>query len=156
MKGNKKLLDALNARLSEELGAVNQYMVHAEMLANWGYVRLAKKVKARAIMEMKHAEKLIERTLFLDGTPVVNKLAPIHIGADVPKLLANDLEAELDAVKKYNVTIKLAVEVGDNATKEVLDDILNDEDAHVNELEEQRDQIKQMTLPMFLSAQTSE
>ncbi|MCJ7544866.1 MAG: bacterioferritin [Phycisphaerae bacterium] len=156
MKGNAKLLDALNARLSEELGAVNQYMVHAEMLENWGYVRLAKKVKARAIVEMKHAEKLIERILFLEGTPVVSKLAPIQIGADVPRQLANDLDTEMGAVKNYNDTIKLAVEVGDNATKEILDGILNDEDAHVDELEEQRDQIKQMTLPIYLSAQTGE
>lgn len=156
MKGNEKLLDALNARLSEELGAINQYVVHAEMLESWGYVRLSKKVKARAITEMKHAEKLIERILFLEGTPVVSKLAPIQIGADVPKLLANDLAAELDAVKKYNDIIKLAAEVGDNATKEILDGILNDEDAHVDELEEQRDQIGQMTLPIFLSAQTGE
>lgn len=156
MKGNKKLIDALNARLSEELAAVNQYMVHAEMQESWGYVRLAKKVKARAIVEMKHAEKLIERILFLEGLPVVAKLAPIHIGPDVPKQIAFDLGAELDAVKKYNATIKLAVQVGDNATKEIVDGILNDEDAHVDELEEQRDQIKQMTLPIFLSAQTTE
>jgi bacterioferritin len=156
MKGNPKLLDALNARLSEELGAVNQYMVHAEMLENWGYVRLAKKVKARAIVEMKHAEKLIERILFLDGTPVVSNLAPIHIGADVGKQIAIDLATELDAVKKYNEIVKLAAEVGDNATKEILDGILNDEDAHVDELEEQRDQIEQMTLPIYLSVQTSE
>jgi bacterioferritin len=156
MKGNKKLLDALNARLSEELGAVNQYMVHAEMLENWGYVRLAKKVRARALVEMKHAEKLIERILFLEGVPVVSKLAPIHIGADVPKQLANDLAAENDAVKKYNASIKLAVEVGDNATKEILDSILNDEDAHVDELEEQRDQVAQMGLQIYLSAQTRE
>jgi len=154
MKGNKKLLDALNARLSEELGAINQYMVHAEMLENWGYIRLAKTVKARAVVEMKHAEKLIERILFLEGTPVVNKLAPIRIGADVPKQFANDLASENGAVAKYNATIKLAVEVGDNATKEILDAILNDEDAHVNEIEEHLDQVKQMGLEIYLSAQT--
>ncbi len=156
MKGNKKLLDALNARLSEELGAINQYMVHTEMLENWGYIRLAKKVRARAIVEMKHAEKLIERLLFLEGTPVVNQLSPIRIGADVPKQFANDLASENDAVKKYNATIKLAVEVSDNASKEILDAILNDEDGHVNELEEQLDQIKQMGLEIYLSAQTKE
>jgi bacterioferritin len=156
MKGNKKLIDALNARLSEELGAINQYIVHTEMLDNWGYVRLSKKVKARAIAEMKHAEKLIERIIFLEGTPVVSKLNPIRIGADVPKQLANDLAAENDAVAKYNATIKLAVEVGDNATKEVLDSILDDEDAHLNELEEQLDQIKQMGLEIYLGAQTKE
>jgi bacterioferritin len=126
------------------------------MLENWGYVRLAKKVRARALVEMKHAEKLIERILFLEGVPVVSKLAPIHIGADVPKQLANDLAAENDAVKKYNASIKLAVEVGDNATKEILDSILNDEDAHVDELEEQRDQVAQMGLQIYLSAQTRE
>jgi bacterioferritin len=156
MKGNPKLLEALNTRLSEELGAVNQYMVHAEMQESWGYVRLAKKVKARAIVEMKHAERLIERILFLEGLPVVTKLAPINIGEDVPKQIAIDLATELDAVKKYNETVKLAAEVGDNATKEILDGILNDEDGHVDELEEQRDQIEQMTLPIYLSVQTSE
>jgi bacterioferritin len=156
MKGNKKLLDALNVRLSEELGAINQYIVHSEMLENWGYVRLSKKVKARAITEMKHAEKLIERLLFLEGVPVVSKLAPIHIGADVPKQFAADLASELDAVKKYNATIKLAVEVGDNATKEILDSILNDEDAHVDEIEEQQDQVTHMGLQIYLSGQTRE
>jgi bacterioferritin len=143
----------LNARLSEELGAINQYMVHAEMLANWGYERLHKKVQARAVTEMKHAEKLIGRILFLEGTPVVSNLAAIHIGADVPKQLANDLAAEHDAVKNYNETIKLAAEVSDNATKEILDEILNDEDAHVDELEELHDQIAQMGLEIFLSRQ---
>jgi bacterioferritin len=153
MKGNPKLIKMLNARLSEELGAINQYMVHTEMLENWGYQRLGKKVQARAITEMKHAEKLIGRILFLEGTPVVNNLAPIRIGADVPKQLANDLAAEHDAVKNYNDTIKLAAEVRDNATKEILDGILNDEDAHVDELEEMHDQIAQMGLEMFLSRQ---
>jgi bacterioferritin len=153
MKGNPKLIKMLNARLSEELGAINQYMVHTEMLENWGYQRLGKKVQARAITEMKHAEKLIGRILFLEGTPVVNNLAPIRIGADVPKQLANDLASEHDAVKNYNDTIKLAAEVRDNATKEILDGILNDEDAHVDELEEMHDQIAQMGLEMFLSRQ---
>jgi bacterioferritin len=153
MKGNPKLIKMLNARLSEELGAINQYMVHTEMLENWGYQRLGKKVQARAITEMKHAEKLIGRILFLEGTPVVNNLAPIRIGADVPKQLANDLASEHDAVKNYNDAIKLAAEVRDNATKEILDGILNDEDAHVDELEEMHDQIAQMGLEMFLSRQ---
>jgi bacterioferritin len=153
MKGNPKLIKLLNERLSEELGAINQYMVHVEMLENWGYDRLAKKVQARAVTEMKHAEKLIGRILFLEGTPVVNKLAPIHIGADVPKQLANDLASEHDAVKNYNETIKAAVEAADNATKEILDHILDDEDAHVDELEELHDQIAQMGLQIFLSRQ---
>ena len=153
MKGNPKLIKLLNERLSEELGAINQYMVHTEMLENWGYDRLAKKVQARAITEMKHAEKLIGRILFLEGTPIVNNLAAIKIGADVAKQLANDLAAEHDAVKNYNETIKVAAEVGDNATKEILDHILNDEDAHVDELEELHDQIAQMGIQIFLSRQ---
>ncbi len=153
MKGNAKLVNALNTRLSEEMTAINQYLVHAEMLEDWGYERLARKVKARAITEMKHADKLIERILFLEGRPVVSKLGAIHIGAEVPEQLANDLAAEMDAVKKYNQTIKLAVEVGDNATKEILASILNDEDAHVDELEEVQGQVEQMGLGLFLTTQ---
>ena len=153
MKGNTKLIKLLNERLSEELGAINQYMVHTEMLENWGYGRLAKKVQARAVTEMKHAEKLIARILFLEGTPIVNNLAAIKIGSDVAKQLANDLASEHDAVKNYNDTIKVAAEVGDNATKEILDHILDDEDAHVDELEELHDQIAQMGIQIFLSRQ---
>jgi bacterioferritin len=153
MKGNVQLLKALNGLLADELGAINQYMVHAEMVENWGYGKLAKLIKARAITEMKHAEKLIERMLFLEGTPTVNKLSPIHIGSDVPKQFDNDLAAEMGAVKSYNAAIKLAVEVSDNATKELLDSILKDEDDHVDEIETQQDQIKQMGLPQYLSNQ---
>ena len=154
MKGNAKLLQALNGLLADELGAINQYMVHAEMVENWGYMKLGKMLQTRAVTEMKHAEKLIGRILFLEGTPIVSKLSDIHIGADVPKQFANDLASENGAVAKYNATIKLAVEVGDNATKEILDAILNDEDAHVNEIEEHLDQVKQMGLEIYLSAQT--
>ncbi len=154
MKGNAQLLQALNGLLADELGAINQYMVHAEMVENWGYGKLGKMIQSRAITEMKHAEKLIERILFLEGMPVVNKLSAIHIGADVPKQFDNDLAAEMGAVKSYNAAIKLAEEVGDNATKEILDSILNDEDGHVDEIETQQDQIKQMGLPQYLSNQT--
>jgi len=153
MKGNDKLIQELNALLAEELTAINQYMVHAEMCENWGFGKLAKSVKARSVTEMKHAEKLIERIIFLDGQPIVSKLNDIHIGPDVPKQVANDLTAETDAVKHYNSVIKLAVEVADNATKEILDGILNDEDAHVNDLEEKRDEIAMMGLQNFLVTQ---
>jgi bacterioferritin len=153
MKGNAKLLQALNGLLADELGAINQYMVHAEMVENWGYMKLGKMLQARAVTEMKHAEKLIGRILFLEGTPVVSKLSDIHIGADVPKQFNNDLDAEMGAVKSYNAAIKLAQEVADNATKELLDAILKDEDAHVDEIEAQQDQIKQMGLPQYLSLQ---
>ena len=153
MKGNAQLIKALNNLLADELGAINQYMVHSEMVENWGYSKLGKMIEARAITEMKHAEKLIGRILFLEGTPVVSKLSDIHIGADVPKQFANDHEAEIGAVKAYNAAIKLAQEVSDNATKELLDSILKDEDAHVDEIEAQQDQIKQMGLPQYLSIQ---
>jgi bacterioferritin len=154
MKGNAKLLGVLNSLLADELTAINQYMVHAEMAEAWGYGRLAKLVKGRAIVEMKHAEKLIERIIFLEGTPIVSDLNKIHIGADVPKQLANDLDAEMVAVKGYNAAIKLAAEVGDNATKELLDHILQDEDKHVDEIEEKLDQVEQMGIQMFLTTQT--
>jgi bacterioferritin len=153
MKGNAQLLQTLNGLLADELGAINQYMVHAEMVENWGYMKLGKMIQSRAVTEMKHAEKLIGRILFLEGTPIVNKLSEIHIGADVPKQFENDHAAEIGAVKVYNAAIKLAVEVSDNATKEILDSILNDEDAHVDEIEAQQDQIGQMGLPQYLSIQ---
>ena len=155
MKGNAQLLKALNGLLADELGAINQYMVHAEMVENWGYMKLGKMIQSRAITEMKHAEKLIGRILFLEGTPIVSKLSDIHIGADVPKQFANDHEAEMGAVKSYNAAIKLAADVSDNATKELLDSILKDEDGHVDEIEAQQDQISQMGLPQYLSIQIS-
>jgi bacterioferritin len=117
-------------------------------------MKLGKMLQSRAVTEMKHAEKLIARILFLEGIPIVSKLSDIHIGADVPKQFDNDLGAEMGAVKSYNEAIKLAVEVADNATKEMLDAILKDEDAHVDEIETQQDQIKQMGLPQYLSNQT--
>jgi bacterioferritin len=151
MKGNAQLLQALNGLLADEMGAVNQYMVHAEMVEDWGYGKLGKMIETRAIAEMKHAEKLIGRILFLEGIPVVDKLSPIHIGSEVPKMFEYDHGAELGAIKAYNAAIKLAAEVSDNATKEILDSILNDEDAHLDEIEAQQEQIKQMGLPQYLS-----
>ena len=151
MKGNEKLLKTLNGLLADELAAINQYMVHAEMCESWGYSKLHEAIQARAITEMKHGEKLIGRILFLEGKPVVSKLKDIHIGDDVSKMMANDLAAEMRAVKAYNAAIKLATDVADNATKEILDGILGDEDKHVDEIEEQRDQIEQMGLAIYLS-----
>jgi bacterioferritin len=153
MKGNTQLIQTLNGLLADELGAINQYIVHAEMAENWGYGKLNKMIRARAITEMKHAEKLIERILFLEGTPTVDKPSAIHIGPDVPKQFDNDLASEMGAVKSYNAAIKLAQEVADNATKEILDSILKDEDGHVDEIETQQDQIKQMGLPQYLQSQ---
>lgn len=153
MKGNPELLTALNALLSDELGAVNQYMVHSEMCANWGYEKLHKHFEKRAIDEMKHAEKLIGRILFLEGIPIVSNLAPIKIGSDVNKQLASDNAAEIGAIKAYNDAIILAGEVRDFATRELLESILGDEDKHLDGIEELQDQIGHMTLPIFLTTQ---
>jgi bacterioferritin len=155
MKGNDKLIGTLNSLLADELTAVNQYIVHSEMCNNWGYDKLHEYFEKRAIDEMKHAEKLIARILFLEGIPIVGKLKEVKIGAEVPKQLENDNAAETDAIKAYNSAIKLAGDVDDFATREILEDILNDEDRHLDEIEELQDQIEQMTLQIFLSTQTS-
>ena len=154
MKGNDKLIAVLNSLLADELTAINQYMVHSEMCDSWGYEKLHKRIEKRAIDEMKHAEKLIGRILFLEGTPIVSALKKILIGADVPKQVENDRIAEEGAIKAYNDAIILAGEVKDYATRDMLQSILNDEDQHIDEIEEMRDQIEQMTLPIFLMANT--
>jgi bacterioferritin len=151
MKGNPKLIDAMNALLADELTAINQYIVHSEMCANWGYAKLHDQLEKRAVDEMKHAEKLIERILFLEGLPIVSKLGAMHIGGDIPKQLENDRVAELGAIEAYNAAIKLAGEASDFATREVLEKILGDEDAHMDGIEELQDQVAQMTLPIFLT-----
>ena len=156
MKGNEKLLQTLNSLLADELTAINQYMVHSEMCDDWGYAKLHKHFEKRAIEEMKHAEKLIGRILFLEGTPIVTKLNPIKIGADITKQLENDRLSEMDAISAYNAAIKLAEEVNDAATKDFLQQILNDEDRHIDEIEELQTQIGQMGLPTFLTTQVKE
>ncbi len=153
MKGNKKLIEKLNSLLADELAAINQYMVHSEMCDNWGYKRLHTADEKRAIDEMKHAEKLIGRILFLEGLPIVSKLSPIHIGADVETQHKYDWSAENDAIKSYNEVIKLAAEVGDNGTRDFLQDILKDEEAHIDWLEAQMDQIQQLGAQNYLVEQ---
>ena len=153
MQGNPKLIETLNALLADELAAINQYIVHAEMCDDWGYGKLHESFEKRAKEEMKHAEQLIGRILFLGGKPVVTQLNEIHIGEDVPKQVENDRAAEEGAIKAYNDAIALAAEVGDHATRDLLVQILNDEDRHMDELEELLDQIEQMTLPFFLTTQ---
>jgi bacterioferritin len=153
MKGNKKLLEQLNARLAEELSAINQYMVHSEMCEGWGYGKLHKQIEKRAIDEMRHAEKLIGRILYLEGIPIVSKLEKIHIGSEVPKMHEYDRAAEEDAIKKYNDSIKLAAEVGDNGTREMLMSILKEEEEHIDNLEAQLDQIKQIGIQNYLTEQ---
>ena len=153
VKGNKELIVVLNELLAHELSVVNQYMVHSEMSANWGYQKLHKYFEKRAIEEMKHAEILIGRILFLEGIPIVSKLNDIHIGSDASKQLDYDYKAEEEAIADYNAAIKLAGEKNDFATREILEGILNDEDRHIDGIEELQDQISHMTLPLFLTTQ---
>jgi bacterioferritin len=155
MKGNEKIIEHLNARLAEELTAINQYTVHAEMCDNWKYERLHTMIRQRAIAEMKHAEKLIERILFLEGRPIVSTLNKIVIGAEVPAMHQNDHGAEETAIRGYNETIRLADEAKDSGTRELLDAILMEEEAHIDWIEAQLDQIKQMGQQNYLSEQIS-
>jgi len=153
MKGNPKIIEQLNVLLSDELTAINQYMVHSEMCDDWGYEHLHSLIEKRAIDEMKHAESLIGRILFLEGFPIVSQLNKITIGADVKKQLENDIIAETGAVARYNESVRLAVDVGDNGTRELLESILKDEEAHLDWLEAQVDQIEQMGIQNYLSEQ---
>jgi len=153
MKGNDKIIDKLNALLSDELTAISQYMVHSEMCANWRFQHLHEAIEKRAIDEMKHAEKLIGRILFLEGKPIVSNLNMINIGADVEAQLKSDWAAEAGAVKAYNDGIRMAVEVGDNGSRELLESILKDEEAHIDWLEAQLEQIQQMGIQNYLVEQ---
>ena len=155
MKGDSKLIEILNSLLADELTATNQYMVHAEMCENWGYDALHTLLQKRAVTEMKHAETLIGRIIFLEGIPVVSELRKITIGANVPKMFENDHGLEIGAVKSYNKAVKFAGDVKDYATREILESILNDEDRHIDGIEEVQDQIQQMGIQVFLSTQLS-
>jgi len=156
MKGNEKVLETLNSLLADELTAVNQYMVHAEMDDNWAYTRLAEAVEKRAIDEMKHAAKLIARILFLEGTPVVSNLKTMHIGDAVEKQLNNDWQAEFDAIAAYNTAIKLTCSADDHGTEQLLKSILKDEEDHIDWLEAQKDQIAQLGIQNYLAEQVKE
>lgn len=153
MKGNDKIIETLNALLADELTAINQYMVHSEMCKNWGYAELHEAIEKRAITEMKHAEMHIGRIIFLEGRPLVSVLNPMHIGATVLEQLRSDLGAEQGAVKAYNDAVKLAVEVGDNGTRAMLESILKDEEEHLDWLETQLDQIEQIGIQNYLAQQ---
>jgi len=154
MKGNEKIIAMLNDFLADELTAVNQYIVHAEMCDNWGYGKLHDAIQKRAIEEMKHAEKLIARILFLEGIPIVSELKKISIGAKVDLQLKNDHVAEAGAIQAYNDGIRLCLELGDGGTRELIEDNLQDEETHIDWLEAQLDQIAQMGLQNYLLGQT--
>jgi len=155
MKGKPEIIAVLNDLLADELTAVNQYMVHSAMCEDWGYDKLHDKIEHRAIDEMKHAEKLIGRIIFLEGSPTVSHLKQINIASKVDKQLVSDHEAEEGAVAAYNTAIRTAIDLADSGTRELLEDILEDEEAHIDWLESQLDQIDQMGLPAYLTEQLS-
>jgi bacterioferritin len=144
----------LNQLLADELTAISQYMVHSEMCDNWGYDKLHKAIEKQATDEMHHAEWLIRRIIFMEGTPVVSKLNPIRIGTTVPEMVTNDQRDELSAVRAYNDAIVLARKVGDQASVDLLTDILKMEEGHEDWAEMQRAQIEQMGLENYLTNQT--
>ena len=155
MQGNDKIITTLNELLADELTAISQYMVHSEMCDNWGYDKLHKGIEAQAMDEMHHAEWLIARLIFLEGAPIVSKLNPLKIGAAVQNMVANDLDSEVGAIRAYNAGIRLAHEVDDQGTVDLLTKILKMEEDHLDWNERQRDQIEQMGLQNYLTTQSS-
>jgi bacterioferritin len=151
MKGDPKVLETLNRLLADELTAISQYMVHSEMCDDWGYEGLHKAIEKQAVDEMHHAESLIGRILFLEGTPVVTKLNPMKIGKTVAEMVAFNLEAELGAVKAYNEGIGVTTAAGDEGSAELLRKIVQDEEAHVDWNEAQIEQIDQMGVQNYLA-----
>jgi bacterioferritin len=152
MKGNDAVIAKLNEALREELTAINQYFVHAEMCHNWGYHRLGNYIKKQSIGEMKHAEEILERILFLDGTPSMLPL-PLTIGADVRAQIENDLKLELKATVMYNESVKVARDAADNASADLFERLLKDEEEHVDFLEAQMHQIGQLGYERYLGQQ---
>ena len=155
MKGNPKVNEQLNRALREELTAINQYFVHAEMCENWGYVKLAKYIKKQSIDEMKHAEHLMERILFLDGTPSMDPLA-LKIGSNVQAMIESDLKLEIGAVAMYNEAVRIASDEKDNGSRDLFVGLLKDEEEHVDWLEAQQHQVKELGYERYLTMQTSE
>jgi len=156
MKGKPAVLDALSQMLKEELGAISQYFLHAEMCENWGYERLSDLIKKQSIGEMKHAEILIERILFLEGIPNMGDLPKLNVGKDVKQQIQNDLDLELGAVAEYNEAVAACQNAGDNATADLLKEILKDEEEHVDFLETQLGLIKDLGLENYLVEQMGE
>jgi bacterioferritin len=151
MKGDAKIIETLNRSLTIELTAINQYFVQAKMLDNWGYKALARKMREESIGEMKHADALIERILFLEGAPNVSRYEPIRVGSGVKEQLENDLKLELDGVRAYNEAVDRAVRAKDNGTRELLENILIASEEHVDWLETQLGLIAQVGLPAYLA-----
>ena len=153
MRGNERVIAYLNEVLKAELTAINQYFLHAEMMENWGYHRLADYTRKESIDEMRHAEALMERILFLEGMPIMSELFQLRIGQNVKSQLENDLAVELEAIPRLNSAIKTAVEVGDNASRDLFEKILTDEEHHVDWLEAQLHMIREIGLDNYLAQQ---
>ncbi|MGA2890831.1 MAG: bacterioferritin [Terracidiphilus sp.] len=154
MKGNPKVIEQLNRALREELTAINQYFVHAEMCENWGYDRLSKYIKKQSIDEMKHAESLMERIFFLDGMPSMEPLA-LSVGKSVKEMITADLKLEIGAVAMYNEAARIAVEEKDHGSRDLFIKLLKDEEDHVDWLEAQLHQIEEMGYERYLTTQTT-
>jgi bacterioferritin len=153
MRSDDDVIELLNDVLTAELTAINQYFVHAKMCANWGYLRLHDHGRAESIDEMKHAEQLIERILYFDGVPNMQRLFPMRVGETVPEQFQVDLELEYEAVERLNRGIALTVDRADNGTRELLADILVSEEAHIDWLETQQETIRQIGLERYLAEQ---
>ncbi|MBX5494399.1 MAG: bacterioferritin [Bryobacteraceae bacterium] len=153
MRGNEKVMGYLQEVLKAELTAINQYFLHAEMCENWGYMRLAAHTKKESIDEMKHAEAVIERLLYLDGSPNMSELFPLRIGSNVKAQIENDLALEMEAIPRLNAAIQAAIEAGDHGSRELLEKILVDEESHVDFLEAQLHMIGEMGYENYLAQQ---
>jgi bacterioferritin len=153
MRGNDQVIAQLNLALKEELTAINQYFLHAEMCHNWGYHKLGDYIRKQSIDEMKHAEELIERLLFLDATPKMEYME-LSVGSDVKQQLEADLKLELNAVAMYNNAVKVSRDAGDDTSRALFSKLLADEEEHVDWLEAQIGQIKEMGYQQYLSNQT--
>jgi bacterioferritin len=153
MQGNARVIELLNDVLTSELTAINQYFIHAKMMDNWGYERLAEHTRSESIDEMKHADELIERILFLEGVPNMQRLFPVKVGETVPEQFRLDLQVEYDSVKRLNDGIALCVEVGDNASRAMLEGILVSEEEHADWLETQLEAMRQLGEQNYLAQQ---
>ncbi|MBI4376277.1 MAG: bacterioferritin [Elusimicrobia bacterium] len=153
MKGDAKVIEALNKALTIELTAINQYFVQAKMCANWGYKKLAKKHHEESMGEMKHAEKIVDRIIFLEGTPAISRYDVIRVGTDVRSQLENDLKLELGGVKTYNEAVALCIQVKDGGSRDILEGILRESEEHVDWLESQLHLIKELGLENYLTEQ---
>jgi len=153
MKGLDQVIDLLNEVLTGELTAVNQYFIHARMCENWGYERLWKKIREESIDEMKHADKLIERLLYLEGLPNLQRLGKINVGQNVPEQLSLDLDMEKAAIKRFNDGVELCRSLGDNGSRELLEGMLVSEESHANWLEAQLSLIGQIGVENYLAQQ---